>query len=85
MAVAIMPRFYIDISPYWKKGRTVNAVYNEYKGTENEIGRHTLTRAKEGRLEKADIESIVKLAKLCSIWANKELTPNDLIVEEKID
>jgi len=52
------------------------------EGTENEVSRHTLTRAKNALLEKGDFSSLKALARLCSIWSGKKITVDDLIIEE---
>lgn len=83
----LMSRTYIDIGRWWLKDEegkplSVYAVYKTIEGTENEVTRHTLTRAKDGLLEKADISNLKALARLCSLWSNKNLTVDDLIVEE---
>jgi hypothetical protein len=84
---SLMSRTYINIKPWWPKDEggkslSVYAVYREIEGTKNEVTRHTLTRAKDGLLEKADISNLKALARLCSIWSGKELTVDNLIVEE---
>ena len=85
--VALMSRTYIDIGRWWLKDEdgkplSVYAVYKKIEGTNNEVTRHTLTRAKDGLLEKADISNLKSLARLCSIWSGEKLTVDDLIVEE---
>ena len=83
----LMSRTYIDIGRWWPKDdegkpSSVYGVYKTIEGTENEVTRHTLTRAKDGLLEKADISNLKALARLCSLWSGKNLTVDDLIVEE---
>jgi hypothetical protein len=83
----LMNRTYIDIQLWWPKddeGKplSVYAVYKTIEGTRNEVTRHTLTRAKDGLLEKADISNLKALARLCSIWSGENLSVDDLIVEE---
>ncbi len=85
--IALMNRTYIDIGRWWPKDdegkpSSVYAVHKTIEGTENEVTRHTLTRAKDGLLEKADISNLKALARLCSIWSGEQLTVDDLIVEE---
>jgi len=85
--IASMKRTYIDIGQWWPRDEegkelSVYAVHKTIEGTENVVTRHTLTRAKDGLLEKADISNLKALARLCSIWSGEELTVDDLIVEE---
>ena len=87
-AVISMSRTYVDISKWWLKEDdgsdvSVNSVWEQIKGTENEVSRYTLTRAKNGGLEKIELSNLKKLVRLCSIWANKPLNTDDLIIEEK--
>ncbi|VEP16319.1 conserved hypothetical protein [Hyella patelloides LEGE 07179] len=87
IAIALMGRTYIDIGAWWLKDEkgeplSVYAVHKTIEGTENEVTRHTLTRARDGQLEKANISNLKALARLCSIWSGKNLTVDDLIVEE---
>ncbi len=86
-AIALMSRTYIDIRRWWLKDEngeplSVYAVHKTIEGTDNEVTRHTLTRAKEGQLEKANISNLKALARLCSLWSGTEVTVDDLIVEE---
>lgn len=81
-------RVYVDISRYWLKDqdgepRTVNSIYEEIKGTPDEVGRNTLRLALDGTLDRGYFSNLVKLAKLCSVWSGKKVTPNDLLrIEE---
>ena len=75
---------YINIGRWWLKdglGRdmTVNSIWTELKGTENEISRYALAKAKDGELEKADIYTLEILARLCSQWSGKDISVDDLI------
>ena len=86
--VALMIKTYVDIKRWWPKDNngeplSVYAVHKKIEETENAVSRHTLTRARDGLLEKADISNLKSLARLCSIWSGKEITVDDLIVEEK--
>ena len=81
-------RTYVDISRWWLKDDngeplSVYAVHKTIEGTTNEVSRHTLTRARDGLLEKGDFSNLKALARLCSIWSGKEITVNELIIEEK--
>lgn len=81
-------RTYVDISRWWLKDNngeplSVYAVHKTIEGTANEVSRHTLTRARDGLLEKGDFSNLKALARLCSIWSGKEITVDELIIEEK--
>lgn len=83
----VMGRVYVDIGRWWLKDEngeplSVYAVHQKIAGTTNEVSRHTLTRARDGLLEKADISNLKALARLCSEWSGKKVTIDDLIVEE---
>ncbi len=85
--IALMGRTYVDIGKWWLKDDrgeplSVYAVHKTIIGTENEVTRHTLTRARDGQLEKANISNLKALARLCSIWSNQNISVDDLIVEE---
>ena len=79
---------YLDISRYWLKDaagqpKTVNSVYEDIKGTPNEVGRNTLRLALEGKLDRGYFSNQVKLARLCSEWSGRKVTLNDIVrVEE---
>ena len=80
-------RVYLDISRYWLRDedgepRTVNSVYEEIKGTVNEVGRNTLRLALDGRLDRGYYSHAVKLARLCSEWSGKKVTVDELLREE---
>ena len=85
--IALMGRTYIDIKKWWLKDEkgeplSVYAVHRSIEGTENEVHRHTLTRARDGQLEKAKISNLKALARLCSIWSGEKVSVDDLIVED---
>ena len=80
---------YIDIGRWWLKDglgkpMSVNAIYQELKGSENEVSRYTLTRARDGELEKADISTIEALVRICSKWSGEDLTFDDLIASKEL-
>ncbi len=86
-SIARGKRTYVDISPWWQldsKGNplSVYAVHKTIEGTENEVSRHTLTRARDGLLEKGDFGNLKALARLCSIWSGKLITVDQLIIED---
>ena len=90
MTTTPMGRTYVDISRWWlrdKQGKplSVHAVYQSIAGTPLEVNRHTLTRAKEGHLEKGDFSKLKALARLCSQWSGQTVTVDDLIIEEPDD
>ena len=77
-------RVRLDISEYWPKDdngdpRTVNSVYEEIKGTPEEVGRNTLRLALDGNLDRGYFSNQVKLARLCSKWCGRTVTPDDLL------
>lgn len=83
-----MKKSYIDIGKWWLhdglgKPMSVNAIYESLKGTENEVSRYTLTKAKNGELEGADISTIESLIRICSEWSGKKLSFNDLIASNQ--
>jgi len=57
----------------------VYAVHRRFEGTPNEVTRHTLTVARDGKLKKADIDNLVKLARICSELAGEVLTLDDIV------
>jgi hypothetical protein len=76
---------FVDISRWWTKDEggklaSVNSVFEKFKGTSNEVTRHTLTRALEGKLKKGDFDNLVKLSRICSELSGENLTIVDLIV-----
>ena len=90
MNALIMARTYVDISKWWPRNEkdeplSVYAVHQQIVGTENEVSRYTLTRAKEGVLEKGDFSNLKALGRLCSLWSGKNITLDDLVVEDKKD
>lgn len=86
-ATVVMGRACVNISRWWLKDDdgeplSVYAVHQKIVGTANEVSRHTLTRARDGLLEKADVSNLKTLARLCSEWSGKRVTIDDLILEE---
>lgn len=77
----------VDIGRWWLKNEqgeplSVYAVHQAIEGTPDEVSRHTLTRARDGLLEKGDFSNLKALARLCSKWSGKSITVDDLIVEK---
>ena len=75
---------FLDISPYWPKDdegnpRTVNSIYEEIRGRPNEVGRNTLRLALAGSLDRGYFSNQVKLARLCSEWSGRDISPGDLL------
>jgi hypothetical protein len=75
---------FVDISQWWPKDEagkplSVYEVHRGFEGTSNQITRHTLTVARDGKLAKADIANIVKLARICSHISGKSVTVDDII------
>lgn len=80
-------RVRFDISPYWPNDehgepRTVNSVFEEIKGTSDEVGRNTLRLALNGDLDRGLFLNQVKLARLCSRWSGRTVNIDELF---KID
>lgn len=81
-------RAYLDISAYWPRGsesepRTVNSVYEEIKGSPDEVGRNTLRLALEGKLDRGYFSNQVKLVRLCSKWSGQDVSLADLLKVEE--
>lgn len=81
-------RVRFDIASYWPNDehgepRTVNSVFEEIKGTANEVGRNTLRLALNGDLDRGLFLNQVKLARLCSKWSGKTVTINELLKIEE--
>lgn len=81
-------RVYVNISNYWLKDesgepRTVNSVFEEIKGTPDEVGRNTLRLALDGTLDRGYFSHLVKLARLCSKWSGKKITAVDILKTEE--
>ena len=75
---------YIDISAYWPKDKkespaSVNSVWREILHTPLEMHRNTLRLALSGQLDRGHFSNQVKLARLVSGWAGKEVTILDLL------
>ena len=91
MDVLSMPdavKVFLDISKYWPKDDTgeyvsVNSVYMGLKDTPNEVGRNTLRLALDGRLDRGYFSNQIKLARIASDWAGKEVTILDLMKVEE--
>jgi hypothetical protein len=81
-------RVRLDISEYWPKeggeARSVNSVYEQLRGTPNEVGRNTLRLALDGRLDRGIFVHVIKLQRIVSVWAGREVTLEELMkVEEE--
>lgn len=81
-------RVRFNISSYWPNDengepRTVNSVFEEIKGTSDEVGRNTLRLALKGDLDRGLFLNQVKLARLCSKWSGKTVTINQLLKIEE--
>jgi len=68
----------VDISPYWPKNLSVNAVYEDLLRQDRKIDRRTLVAAKEGRLTKCDFSTLVRLREFASQQAGRKLSTDDL-------
>ncbi len=74
----------VDISPYWPKNLSINAVYEDLLRQDKKIDRRTLVAAKEGRLTKCDFSTLIRLREFASQQAGRELLIDDLfqIIQE---
>lgn len=61
---------------------SINSVYQKIEGTSLEVGRHTLSKALDGKLDRVHADNLVKLARLCSEWSGERVTIDDLMVVE---
>ena len=76
---------YVSISKWYPKTEvggfaSINSVYQKIEGTPNEVGRHTLRTALDGKLDRVHIDNLVKLARLCSEWSGDRVTIDDLTI-----
>lgn len=90
LAADLDVKAYIDISEWWMSDDSGAplSVYAVHKWIEDNcpqlsVTRHTLTRARDGQLEKFDAVNAVKLSRLCSKWSGKALRVDDLIKVEE--
>ena len=87
MAVPVTRNARANIGRWWprdeKSGEmlSVYAVYESIKDSRNKVSRHTLTRARDGLLQKGDFGNLLALARLCSIWSGQEIKVDDLLEE----
>jgi hypothetical protein len=81
----------LDISAFWPRAsdgalRSVNSVYEDIRGSSNEVGRNTLRLALDGRFDRGHFDNLIKLARLCSLWSGRQVSPDELLIiddEEK--
>ena len=76
---------YVSISKWYPKTEvggfaSINSVYQKIEGTPNEVGRHTLRTALDGKLDRVHTDNLVKLARLCSEWSGNRVTIDDLMI-----
>jgi hypothetical protein len=81
---------FVDISRWWPKSDdglplSVYEIHKRFEGSQNQVTRHTLTVARDGKLAKADIDNIVRLARICSVLSGEMITVNDIIRIENDD
>jgi hypothetical protein len=82
--LALSEDAFVDVSRWWPKDDSgkplsVYEVHRVFEGTPNQLTRHTLTVARDGKLAKADIINIVKLARICTQLSGQSVTVNDII------
>ena len=82
-------RVTVNIYEYWPKrsGRDVS-VYSVLKRLESEVPhilvkRYTLTRAKEGLLEKCDLVNLVNLTRICSYLSGETVSVEQILKIEE--
>lgn len=90
MSLCLSVEAFVDISRWWPKGDdgsplSVYEVHRRFEGSPNQVTRHTLTVARDGKLAKADIDNIVRLARICSLLSGNVVTVNDIIRIEDDD
>jgi len=78
---------FISIAKWYPKDEngefaSINSVFQKIEGTSKEVGRHTLSKALDGKLDRVHIDNLVKLARLCSEWSGDHVTIDDLTVVE---
>ncbi len=78
---------FVSIAKWYPKDEfgefaSINSVFTKIENTPNEVGRHTLRTALDGRLDRLHTDNLVKLARLCSMWSGENVTVADLIVVE---
>jgi DNA-binding Xre family transcriptional regulator len=84
MSLCLIVEAFVDISRWWPKNEdgallSVYEVHRRFEGSSNQITRHTLTVARDGKLAKADIDNLVRLARICSELSGNLVTVNDII------
>lgn len=90
MSLCLSVEAFVDISRWWPKNQdgaplSVYEVHRRFEGGPNQITRHTLTVARDGRLAKADIDNLVRLARICTSLSGSLVTVNDIIRIEDDD
>ena len=78
---------YVSIAKWYPKNEigefaSINSVYQKIEKTPNEVGRHTLRTALDGKLDRVHTDNLVKLARLCSMWSGDRVTIDDLMIIE---
>ncbi|MEO0985756.1 MAG: hypothetical protein AAFY20_09420 [Cyanobacteria bacterium J06639_14] len=74
----------ITIERFWPKDMTVNAVHEKY-GRDLDLNPYTLKKALEGTLNSIQPDKLIALKKLCSAWANKSVSLDDIVLEDESD
>ncbi len=79
---------FVDISRWWPtneqgKALSVYEVHRQLEGGPNQVTRHTLTIARDGRMYKADLINLVKLARICSDLSGAEVKIDDFVVVQQ--
>lgn len=71
---------YVDLRPYWPKGLSINAAYEELLLKGLKVDRRTLSAAKAGTLTKSEFITLVKLRDwIRQLTGKPEITIDDLL------
>ena len=91
MTALVMNNANANIGRWWPRNEetgemlSVYAVYESIKDSQNKVSRHTLTRARDGLLQKGDFGNLLALARLCSLWSGEDVKVDDLLEEDGED
>jgi hypothetical protein len=69
----------IDISDYWPTGLSVNKAYEDSIRKNCRIDRRTLTAAREGKLAKCEVGTLIRLRDFAAQMSGKKLALEDVM------